>query len=97
MYLRSFSCYLIPWPGPQEICSIHMFLEPGPIEIQSSPVFIKEEVMVTLVEVWMWMPSVFGLQLGADILTPWILTFAHQETKMWNILLFNEVKPLTKT
>lgn len=30
--------YLIPWPGPHAMSSIHKLVVPGPTETQSSPV-----------------------------------------------------------
>lgn len=44
MYVYS---YLIPWPGPQAMFSIHKLVVPGPIEMQSSPVAILEFIIVT--------------------------------------------------
>jgi len=53
------------------------FLEPGPMDMQSSPVFIILLVMEIPVEDCMCMPSVLGLQLGA-------LIFMFSSVMLWH-------------
>lgn len=85
----------MPCPGPQPMWSIHMFLVPGPIEMQSSPLLIVLLLMVTPVEYCTWMPSVFGLPLGAMILMFWSLMLLLCPMATWIVWLFRDVKPLT--
>ena len=86
--------YLIPWPGPHAMSSIHKFVVPGPIETQSSPVPIWELTMVTPVDAWTWMPSVLGLVPEAETLTPCSLTLLQPLMTMWNIWLLRDVNPI---
>lgn len=67
---------------------------PGPMEMQSSPVEILEFKIVTPVEDDKWIPSVFGLSPGAEMLTPCSLALVHAYNRMWNIWLFNDLKLL---
>lgn len=60
----------MPCPGPQLMRSIQILVEPAPREIQSSPVLIDELWIVTPLDIWMWMPSVFGLFSGAIMFIP---------------------------
>ena len=85
--------HLMPWPGPHSMPSIHKFLVPGPIDMQSSPVLMVERIMAMLVERWTWMPSVFGLFPDAMMLTPWRRTLLQPFMTMWNIWLFNDNIP----
>lgn len=85
--------YLTPWPGPQCILSIHKFVVPGPIDIQSSPVWILLSVMVTLVEDWTWIPSVLGLRAGAIIFTFCTFTLLQLLITRCISWLLIEVKP----
>lgn len=87
--------YLIPCPGPQAMWSIQTFLEPGPMEMQSSPLLIELLLMVMPVEYCRLMPSVFGLPLGATILMPWSKMLLLCPMATWIIWLFRDVKPLT--
>lgn len=68
--------YLMPCPGPQSTFATVMLYDPGPIDIQSSPVPIVMPVILTRVEPLMWMPSVFGLSAGAVMSTALMTTFA---------------------
>ena len=91
---RAIKSYLMPWPGPQVICSIHKSFVPGPIETQSSPVLIEVLKIATFLDNWTWMPSVFGLFPAALTLTPLMRTSWQPFITMWNIWLFNDISPL---
>jgi hypothetical protein len=67
------NCYLIPWLGPQFTYKTDMFVLPDPMETQSSPVPMVEEVLVMFVKPrLMSMPLVFGLFHGALMATPYM-------------------------
>lgn len=85
----------MPWPGPQPMRSTHMFRVPGPIETQSSPVFIMLLLIVISEEYCTWMPSVFGLLLGALMLVYSILMFLLRPMAIWIVWLLIDVNPLT--
>ena len=44
--------YLMPWPGPQEMRSIHKSLVPRSIGTQSSPVLMEVLKIATFLENW---------------------------------------------
>lgn len=90
-------CYLIPWPGPHATFSIHKLELPGPMEMQSSPVAILELRTVTPEDIWMWIPSVFGLFPEAETLVPCNITFLQPTIAMWNFWLFTELTPFITT
>lgn len=85
--------YLIPCPGPHAMFSIHKFWVPEPIEMQSSPVWILEFMMVTPLDCSTWMPSVLGLLLDAVIFSPSTFTSVHVSMTMWKSSLSTEVSP----
>lgn len=87
----------MPCPGPQPILCIHKFMEPGPIEMQSSPVFITLSSIVTPMELCTCIPSVLGLPLGALILTFCIFTSLLCPIAMWIVWLLIDLKPLITT
>ena len=86
---------LIPWPGPQFTPWISISRLPSPREMQSSPVEIFELITLILVERPMWIPSVFGLFLGALMVTWLNVRFWHPKTLMWNCLLLYDVMSRT--
>lgn len=88
---------LMPWPGPQLTSSIHKLVVPGPIETQSSPVWMLAPVIVTPVDPCTWIPSVFGLFPGAFILTPCTSTRSQLSITMWYNSLFIDDRPLIET
>jgi hypothetical protein len=59
--------YLMPWPGPHKTLEMVSWLLPAPMDMQSSPVPMEDLEILIPVESAIWMPSVFGLSLGADI------------------------------
>lgn len=89
--------HLIPWPGPQAMRWINKFLEPGPRDMQSSPVLMELSVMDIPEEDWIWMPSVLGLQLGALMFSFLSVIFSQPSIAMWKYRLFNDFNLLTTT
>lgn len=79
---------LIPWPGPHWTLVMLMALLPGPMEMQSSPVLNVEFVMLMLVDLEMWIPSVLGLSFGATNVRLSNLMFWLSYTEKWKNLLF---------
>lgn len=77
--------------------SSHKFLEPEPIEMQSSPVIMVLPLTVTPVEASMWMPSVLGLELGALIFTFLTTTLLQLSIAICIVWLFMDLNPLTTT
>lgn len=67
------------------------------MDMQSSPVIIVEPVMVIPVEASMWMPSVFGLPLGALIFTFLTATLLQLSIAICIVWLFIDLNPLTTT
>lgn len=76
--------YLIPCPGPQVTCLIDTFIAPWPIEMQSSPVAMLVLPMLTVWDLLMWIPSVFGLSAGELMVTRFTLIFWLSDMCMWN-------------
>lgn len=93
--LRNEDGNLIPWPGPQCTNETEMLVVPGPMETQSSPTPMVEEVMLMLVERLMWIPSVLGLSPGASMFTSLTFMLSHRWIPKWNPLLFNKLMLLT--
>ena len=91
---NAFLCYLIPWPGPHWMPCMETWVDPGPMEMQSSPVPILELVILTKWDDWMWIPSVLGLLASAETLTPSMFTLLQLLITIWNFWLFIDVKPL---
>ncbi|BAS76805.1 Os02g0130250, partial [Oryza sativa Japonica Group] len=60
---------LMPWPGPQSMSRMRTAKLPLEMEMQSSPVAMRQDWMVTAVESATWMPSVFGLSSGESTRT----------------------------
>ena len=89
--------YLTPWPGPQLSLEIRKLREPGPIETQSSPVWIVLPVSVIPVEDWTPKPSVFGLFPGATSLMLRTATLVQPLRVIWDIWLFIDFTPLMTT
>ena len=90
------SIYLIPCPGPHLMPLISMFLVPGPIDMQSSPVWSVLPVIETPVDPCTWMPSVLGLWSGAIVLTFRTTTFLQLLITRWADWLLIDVKPLIR-
>lgn len=59
----------MPWPGPHLMLDMYRLVVPGPIDMQSSPLWRVLPVMVTPVDNCTWMPSVLGLWSGAIAFT----------------------------
>lgn len=64
----------------------------GSIETQLSPTLIIEEVMLILVELSMWMPSVFGPFRGDVMVRPLTIMSRLLEKLMWKPLSLNMEK-----
>ena len=78
---------LMPWPGPHNTLKMVKLVQPGPMEMQSSPVPMTELATWILVESAMWMPSVLGLSPGALILMESRVMSLDSKICMWNNLL----------
>lgn len=83
--------YLIPRPGPHITSEMKMLVLPGPMETQSSPTPMTEEMTLIFVEWLMWMPSVFGLSQGAVIVIFFIIMLLLPCKLTWKALLFIRV------
>lgn len=90
-----YNCYLMPCPGPQKTLEMEMLVAPCPMEMQSSPVPMLLLVILTKLELLIWMPSVFGLFAGAVIFRSWTVILALRVMNMWNDFAFTELIPLT--
>jgi hypothetical protein len=55
----------MPCPGPQVNLLTITLVAPAIIAMQSSPVAMAVLATLTLLELLIWMPSVFGLSSGA--------------------------------
>lgn len=89
--------YLIPCPGPHLILSIDMLVDPGPMDMQSSPVAMVVLMTLTRFENPMWIPSVLGLSPGAINFILCIVTSLHPLIWTWTASLLSDLKPLTST
>lgn len=86
----------MPWPGPHLIFSIHTSVEPGPMEMQSSPVLMVDPVIVTKLDIWIWIPSVLGLSPGAVMVAPCSVMPLLAKMDMWKSSLLTSLMPLNK-
>ena len=84
----------MPCPGPQRTLLMAMLVDPLIIPMQSSPVPMIVLLTFTLLDVLIWIPSVFGLSAGANTWSFLSLMFWELVMKMWTPLLLAEVKPL---
>ncbi|GER53395.1 pleiotropic drug resistance 1 [Striga asiatica] len=74
---------LMPWPGPQETKEMSTSRVPETMDMQSSPVLIRELEMRMELEEPMRMPSVLGLSAGA-VIRSWVrLTLVQAKRLMW--------------
>ncbi|KAK1267412.1 hypothetical protein QJS04_geneDACA009124 [Acorus gramineus] len=73
---------LMPWPGPHWMLETETLVLPDKKAMQSSPVLMVESVMVTLVDLPMWMPSVLGLSAGAVKVRFWRTMFLESPMVM---------------
>jgi hypothetical protein len=87
----------MPWPGPHATRSIQRLELPGPTETQSSPVRMAASYTATFVDLWMCIPSVFGLSAGASTVTRRTVTPRLCSTTTWNSSLLTDLTPSTTT
>lgn len=76
--------------------SIQTWADPGPREMQSSPVLIVDPLIVTELDIWTWMPSVLGLSPGAVIVAPRTVTPVLEKMDIWKTSLLSRRMPLNR-
>lgn len=87
----------MPCPGPQSMSRILTPKLPLTMEMQSSPVPMRQLWMVTAVDSATWMPSVLGLSSGASMRSPATRTPRERDTVTCICCAFCTRRPRTRT